>query len=601
MATVVTRAVKGINLTPTEADTNLTNINTELMAATTNVASQGTAISANATAISANTTAIASKQNLPSNPSLPSTSGNILLTFDNPKVYQSAVVTGNISLSRALSGNIPGIEIEIILDFDGVSSFAFPANWVNANGQTIDNTKRNRIILRYSSLEVSYSIIKSAIPIVDVIAPVIQTALTSFDGSTVTLTYNEILLGTPNYTLSGKTITSQIIAGLSVIITPNTPYVTGNTITVSGGNTVTDETGNAVITLSAYSVTNRADTVAPVVSSITAENATPSLITITLSKPLNSLSVDVISAFTLTGGKIISAVSVNSNKILINTNVPFVSGDTGTLAYNFNTTRFKDLAGNNLANFASTAIINNVTPVAFTQTKSITVGTVNQVMRSAFNPTAVGFSNGTTDSDFTVAFDVKVPGSSGAYRILIGVCDSTSDIYNIRIDPTSNSDKITVTINDSTTGGYLGLSTSTTIGLAAWKRVVVNFVASTKTISISVNGSVVATTNASSGTYNQMKVINSSHRLGIGGRFQTGSEYVAAGILLDNVLIISKALTTSEITEDYNGGVAKNPTTLSFSALIKASYLFENNGLDFTNQHIDLTSIDSPTYNTDVK
>lgn len=131
------------------------------------------------------------------------------------------------------------------------------AKWVNGNGVTADNTKVNYIYTCAKNGHIIYNTIKLPLPAApDVTAPVFQSAATNTEGTIITLTYNEALSGTPVYTVSGgKTISSQVISGSTVVITVTVAYANGNVITVSGGG-VTDASSNAVATLTNQSVTN---------------------------------------------------------------------------------------------------------------------------------------------------------------------------------------------------------------------------------------------------------------------------------------------------------------------------------------------------------
>lgn len=183
----------------------------------------------------------------------PATTGSITIAFDGNKDYTLFTATGNITLVLG-TGNVENNEIQIVLDGNSSNSFTLPATWINVNGNTFDNTKRNRIWMKYNNGQVLYEIIKSIIP--DTTAPVIQSAVTNSAGTLITLTYNDTLYGTPAYTLSGgHAITSQTIVGMTVQLVPTIAIAVAEVLTVSGGG-VTDVSLNSVATLSAYSVTN---------------------------------------------------------------------------------------------------------------------------------------------------------------------------------------------------------------------------------------------------------------------------------------------------------------------------------------------------------
>lgn len=188
------------------------------------------------------------------NPVLPATSGNVSIAFDGNKDYQIATQTGDIVI---VPTGTTASTVKITINGDGESTFELPAYMRNRNAGSFDPDMQNSItIYRDANGIYEYSIFND-----DVVAPVIQSASTNADGDEITLTYNKNLIGTPNYTPSGgKTVGSQVItASTTVVITVTVPYENTDVITISGGG-VTDESGNAVASLTNYAVTNNVST-----------------------------------------------------------------------------------------------------------------------------------------------------------------------------------------------------------------------------------------------------------------------------------------------------------------------------------------------------
>lgn len=267
MATVVTRAVKGINLTPTEADANLTNINTELMAATTNVASQGTAISTvagnvatNATNIATNAAALLTKQDLPGAVTALAVSGTITLTFDTNKINTIAQA-GNLTLAAAASGNKDGIVVALEITGNGTATLTFPGSWTNGNQINFDPTRVNTYFICRLNSKYIYANVPATI--LDIIPPSLISIATNSAGTQIILTYSKtlgaVIPATTDLVFSGKTNTAVAVTGATVIVTLSTAYLSSNTITGSytpGTNKIQDIPGNFAASFSGISVTN---------------------------------------------------------------------------------------------------------------------------------------------------------------------------------------------------------------------------------------------------------------------------------------------------------------------------------------------------------
>ena len=228
----------------------------------------------------------------------------------------------------------------------------------------------------------------------------------------------------------------------------------------------------------------------------------------------------------------------------------------------------------------------------FFNTKSLSVGAGNQIPTSPNNPPALSFGNGTTDFDFTISFDMKINGVSGnQFIIFFGKNDTSINAYQIYLN--SSGSLVFNVLKDSLNNDYI---TSSPIPTSVHNRFVCRYQASTKTMDMYMNGALLSSSLTHVGSYSLMAVPDSTWAFCVGGAFG----YVpATNLLLDNLLVMNKRITTTEITELYNGGVPKDPTILSFSSNIKLDLRFENNLNDNSSSSYNFTSIATPTYSTD--
>jgi hypothetical protein len=103
------------------------------------------------------------------------------------------------------------------------------------------------------------------------------------------------------------------------------------------------------------------DTTAPAVSSAQVANATPTVIAITMGENLVN-SVPPASAFAVSGGKTVNAVSISGAVVSLTVSAAYAYGDTITVGYTAPSTnpRLQDAAGNPTASFAGRAVTNNI-------------------------------------------------------------------------------------------------------------------------------------------------------------------------------------------------------------------------------------------------
>lgn len=108
-----------------------------------------------------------------------------------------------------------------------------------------------------------------------------------------------------------------------------------------------------------------ADTTAPAVSSAQVANASPAVIAITMNETLAN-SAPPASAFTVSGGKTVSSVSISGAVVSITVSAAYAYGDAITVNYtapNANP-RLQDAAANPVASFTGRAVTNNISAPA---------------------------------------------------------------------------------------------------------------------------------------------------------------------------------------------------------------------------------------------
>lgn len=210
----------------------------------------------------------------------------------------------------------------------------------------------------------------------------------------------------------GRTISLVERSGATITLTVNTAYVYGDVITVTytkpGSNALQDTAGNQVDSFGPSAVTNNvaqaADAVKPTASSAAVSNATPSLVVITMSEPMDGTFDPATSAFTVSGHTV-SAVDVTGSVINLTVTPAFVNGEAArTVGYTQpGTNQARDVAGNLLDSFSNLAITNNVAasdvvkPTATAAavanaTPNVVNITMSEPMDGSFDPAASAFT-----------------------------------------------------------------------------------------------------------------------------------------------------------------------------------------------------------------
>jgi hypothetical protein len=174
------------------------------------------------------------------------------------------------------------------------------------------------------------------------------------------------------FTVSGHTVTSVSISGSVVNLTCSSAFVYSEaartvSYTQNGTNNLRDVAGNPLANFSSLAITNNVsaagDTTPPSFVSAQVTNSQPAVILLTMSETL-AASVPPNSAFTASGGRTVTGVSVTGSVVSITVNTPYVFGDTITIAYTQPGTnpRLQDAATtpNLTATFGAQSVTNNV-------------------------------------------------------------------------------------------------------------------------------------------------------------------------------------------------------------------------------------------------
>lgn len=222
---------------------------------------------------------------------------------------------------------------------------------------------------------------------VDGLAPTaVSAAVANAAPSTIALTMSEVLDGAyvpaaSAFTVSGHTVTAAAISGSTINLTVSAPFVNGEAArtvayTQPGANNARDAAGNLLANFSALAIANNVaavDSTAPSFVSAQVSNATPTIIAVTMSEALSG-AAPAASAFTVSGGKTVSSVSITGAVISLTCSAAYAQGDTITVAYTKpGVNQLKDAANNETASFGPSAVTNSVS-VSATVPAAPTIG-----------------------------------------------------------------------------------------------------------------------------------------------------------------------------------------------------------------------------------
>lgn len=272
----------------------------------------------------------------------------------------------------------------------------------------------------------------------DTTAPSVSSAsIANAAPADIVITFNETLAAfTPAATAfavsGGRAVSSVARAGSTITLTVNTPYASGDVVTVDytkpATNPIQDAAGNQTSSFVGQTVTNNvavADNLAPSFVSAQVANAAPTVIVATMNEAL-ATSTPPTSAFSVSGGKTVSGVVVDGLTLLVTVNAPYAYGDTITLTYAQPGTspRLQDAAGNATGSFGPVSVTNNVAapPVAEpANTYTFTNDTVGAA------PAGMTVTSGALE-----VVDAGMTGWPGKYLHYSG--PATADVYRASLD-----------------------------------------------------------------------------------------------------------------------------------------------------------------------
>jgi uncharacterized repeat protein (TIGR02059 family) len=168
-----------------------------------------------------------------------------------------------------------------------------------------------------------------------------------------------------------RTVNTVAISGTKVMLTLASPVVSGNTVTVAytkpSSNPLQSTSGAQAETITAQSVTNNVQAVAPVYVSSAVANATPSIIEMTYTLALANI-VPAATAFSVKVNSVaraVTAVTISGTKVLLTLSSPMRSGNSVTVAYTKPATNpLQTSGGGQAAAITAQSVTNNITNAA---------------------------------------------------------------------------------------------------------------------------------------------------------------------------------------------------------------------------------------------
>lgn len=290
-------------------------------------------------------------------------------------------VAGNLTFTSA-AGAVKGAFSEYPMIYDGSSTLTFTGftEHESSSGLPTASGIPFTLFFWYDGYTYWWSASKAANPIaIDIVAPTMTSAaVANATPATVTLTASEALDSSyvpaaSAFTISGHTVLAVTgVTGTSVTLSVSAAFVNGEaaqtvSYTQPGSNGLRDSAGNLMASFTALAITNNVqpvDSTPPSFSSAQVTSAAPTQIVITMNETLAN-SVPPTSAFTVSGGKTVSGVSVSGTTVTVTVNSAYVNGDTITISYAQPgaNPRLQDAAGNATTSFGPSAVTNNVAVV----------------------------------------------------------------------------------------------------------------------------------------------------------------------------------------------------------------------------------------------
>jgi hypothetical protein len=371
-------------------------------------------------------------------------------------------VAGNLTFTAGANA-VRGAYAEYLLILDGSSTLTMSGFAEAGSSSGLLNTAGmpNTVWFWYDGYTYWWSASQAANPVaLDLVAPTMASAaVANATPSTVTLTASEALdanfvPAASAFTVSGHTVLAVTgVSGTSVTLSVSPAFVNGESASTAayaqpGSNGLRDAAGNLMASFSGLAITNNvqpADVTPPSFSSAQVANAAPTQIVITMSETLAN-STPPASAFSVSGGKTVSNVSLSGATVTLTVSAAYVNGDAITVSYTQPgaNPRLQDAAGNATVSFGPSSVTNNVA-AAGTETLAIdTIGT--QTVGTAFPVTGTwSGSPAPTQLDYRLSDDAAGVWTQVAATISSG---GTSGTWSFSQNPTSATAGRTLSVRD---------------------------------------------------------------------------------------------------------------------------------------------------------
>ncbi|WP_341328737.1 SwmB domain-containing protein [Methylotuvimicrobium sp. KM2] len=405
---------------------------------------------------------------------------SLVLTYDealdaaNPPAIGSFAIEVNGSTVAVTGVTVSGDTVTLDLGTAVVNGDTVTASYTDPSAG--DDAAATQDLAGNDAASFSDSPVTNNVPVTpDTTPPVLLSAATSADGSSLVLTYDEALdaanppaIGSFAIEVNGSTVavTGVTVSGDTVTLDLGTAVVNGDTVTASytdpsagdDAAATQDLAGNDAASFSDSPVTNNVpvtpDTTPPVLLSA-ATSADGSSLVLTYDEALDAANPPAIGSFAIevNGSTVaVTGVTVSGDTVTLDLGTAVVNGDTVTASYTDpsagdDAAATQDLAGNDAASFSDTAVANNVpvtpdtTPPVLLSAETSTDGnslvlTYDEALDGA-NPPAAG------------DFEVNVNGNP----VTVSSVTVSGDTVTLNLaTPVANGDTVTASYTDPSAG-----------------------------------------------------------------------------------------------------------------------------------------------------
>jgi hypothetical protein len=247
--------------------------------------------------------------------------------------------------------------------------------------------------------------------------------------------------------------------------------------TQPGTNNLQDLSANLLANFTGFGINNSvSDVVVPTVVSVVVNNATPSVINLTFSKPINS-TMPALSAFAVSAGHTLTSITyIDAYHIDLGNGTAFTNGEAArTLVYTQpGTNNVQDLAGNLLVNIAAASITNGVGAVAaradtFTRANQAAANTWGTPSDAGSNWVGSGFNVSLTTN--TGSFVDGTNGATGGIQFVELAASNTYVQATVTVDTRFGDCEAGLAFGVQDRNNYYLLSTEST-GIVRLKKIV---------------------------------------------------------------------------------------------------------------------------------